>query len=105
MGGGFHEWKEIVMATIRPRYSKEEFSRRGEEIFEREIRSQVADRDKNDFVLIDVETGAYEVDGDEQVASRRLRARVPEAQIWMRRVGSRYSHRFGGRLFARRSHV
>ena len=25
------------MAAIRPRYSKEEFSRRGEEIFERDI--------------------------------------------------------------------
>lgn len=92
------------MATIRPRYSKEEFARRGEEIYEREIQPHVAERDKNDFVLIDIETGAYEVDADEQVASKRLRARVPQAQIWMRRVGSRYSHRFGGRLFGRRSH-
>jgi len=86
------------MAAIRSRYSKEEFSRRGEEIFERDIRPQVADRDKNDFVLIDIETGAYEVDADELAAARRLRARVPGAQIWGRRVGSRYSRHFGGRF-------
>lgn len=92
------------MAATRPRYSMEEFARRGEAIFEREIRPQVVGRDKNEFVLIDIETGAYEVDADEMAASKRLRARVPDAQIWMRRVGSRYSRHFGGRRFGRRSH-
>jgi hypothetical protein len=86
------------MATTQPRYSKEEFARRGEEIFEREIQPQVAHRDENDFVLIDIETGAYEVDADELAGLRRLQARVPGAQIWGRRVGSRYSRRLGGRL-------
>jgi hypothetical protein len=91
------------MAATRPRYSKEEFARRGEEIFEREIQTQVAGRDKSDFVLIDIETGTFEVDADELAAATRLRARVPGAQIWGRRVGSRYSRRFGGRRFGRRS--
>jgi hypothetical protein len=85
------------MAATRPRSSKEECARRGEEVFEREIRPQVAGRDKNEFVLIDIETGAYEVDGDKLAASKRLRAGVPGAQVWGRRVGSRYSARFGGR--------
>ena len=86
------------MAATRPRYSMEEFARRGEEIFEQEIKTQLVGRDKNQFVLIDIETGAFEVDADELAASKRLRARVPSAQIWGRRVGSRYSARFGGRL-------
>jgi hypothetical protein len=93
------------MAATRPRYSKEEFARRGEEIFERDIRPEVAGRDKNDFVLIDIETGAYEVDANEIAAAKRLQARVPGAQIWARRVGSRYLRRFGGRRFGRRSHA
>ena len=92
------------MAATRPRYSKEEFARRGAEIFERDIQPQVAERDKNDFVLIDIETGAYEVDADEIAAATRLQTRVPGAQIWGRRVGSRYSRHFGGRRFGRRSH-
>ncbi len=82
--------------TTRPRYSKEEFTRRGEEIFERDIRPKLKGANSRDFVLIDIETGAYEVAADEMAASRRLRERVPDAQIWMRLVGSRYVCRFGG---------
>jgi hypothetical protein len=78
-----------------PRYSKEEFARRGEEIFERDISPRLKGYDEQDFVLIDIETGAYEVDEDQIAASDRLRARYPDAQIWVRRVGSRYAHRFG----------
>jgi hypothetical protein len=47
------------------------------------------------FVAIDIETGVYEIDGDELVASDRLLARLPDAQIWLRQVGSRYVRRFG----------
>jgi len=72
-----------------------EFARRGEEIFERAIRPQLAAGNEEDFVLIDIETGAYEIDADERSASERLLARYPDAQVWMRRVGSPYARRFG----------
>jgi hypothetical protein len=49
------------------------------------------------FAAIDIDSGAYEVDTDELEACDRLRARIPSAQIWLVRVGSRYVHRFGGR--------
>lgn len=83
------------MAAIRPRYSKEEFARRGDEIYEHDIHSQLGPDDEGKFVVIDIETGAYEVDRDEIVASDRLLARRPDAQVWLRRVGSRYARRFG----------
>jgi hypothetical protein len=83
------------VAGPHPRYSKEEFARRGEEIFERAIRPQLAGGNAEDFVLIDIESGAYEIDADELAASDRLLARYPDAQVWMRRVGSPYAHRFG----------
>ena len=83
------------MAAIRPRYSKEEFARRGDEIYERDIHSQLGPDDEGKFAVIDIETGAYEVDRDEIVASDRLLARRPDAQVWLRRVGSRYARRFG----------
>ncbi len=44
-----------------------------------------------------IESGAYEIDADELAASDRLLARKPDAQMWLRRVGSRYAHRFGPR--------
>lgn len=85
------------MATTAPRYSKEEFARRGDRIFERKIRPFVEVGHEDDFVAIDIETGAFEIDRDELAASDRLLARVPKAQIWLRRVGSRYARHFGSR--------
>jgi len=84
------------MIRTRPKYDKDEFARRGEELFERDIRAKVAGEDSRKMVLIDIESGDFEVDFDEMAASDRLRARHPEAQVWMRRVGSRISRRFGG---------
>jgi hypothetical protein len=90
------------MASTQPRYSKEEFARRGDEIYEQDIRPHLEAAQEGQFVALDIETRAYEVDADELAASDRLMARIPNAQIWLRRVGSRYVRRFGwrGRLEA-----
>jgi hypothetical protein len=85
------------MAATRPRYSKEEFARRGDAIYERDLAPALEAGNEGKFVAIDIETGSYEVDVDELAASDRLLARVPGAQVWLRRVGSRYARRFGGR--------
>ena len=85
------------MPNLKPRYSKEEFARRGDAIYEREIRPHVEPQKNGQFVVIDIETGQYEVDRDEMTASNRLLARVPDAQIWFRRVGSKFARRFGPR--------
>jgi hypothetical protein len=87
-------WRKI-MAVSQPRYSKEEFARRGDEIYERDLRPHVEAGNEGKFIVIDIETGAYEIDADELVASDRLLARHPDAQVWLRRVGSRYARRFG----------
>jgi hypothetical protein len=83
------------MPSARRRYTKEEFARRGDAIYETDVRPRLADDDDGKFVAIDIETGAYEIGGDELTACDRLRARIPGAQIWLVRAGSRYVHRFG----------
>ena len=88
------------MPVSKPRYSKEEFARRGDEIYDRDISPRVEPVDEGKFVLIDIETGEYEIDQDELAASDRLLARRPDAQMWTRRVGSRYARRFGPRFGA-----
>ena len=82
-----------------PRYSKEEFARRGNEIYERQIRSQVEDGNTGKIVAIDLETGMFEVAEDTLTASDRLLARCPDAQTWFVRIGHRALHRFGPRSF------
>jgi hypothetical protein len=79
----------------QPRYSKEEFARLGDAIYESQLRPVLEKGDEGKFVAIDIETGAYELDRDELAASDRLLARVPNAQIWLRRIGSRYARHFG----------
>ena len=79
----------------QPRYNKEEFARRGDAIYEDKLRPILEKENHGKFVAIDIETGAYEVDGSELTASDRLLTRVPRAQIWLRRIGYRYAHRFG----------
>lgn len=85
------------MAVRQPRYSKEEFARLGDEIYESQIRSQVEEGNHGKIVAIDLETGDFEIDAREIAACDRLEARHPEAQIWIVRIGSRHIRRFGGR--------
>jgi hypothetical protein len=87
------------MTTPQPRYSKEEFARRGNELYERQVRSQVEDGNEGKVVAIDIETGMFEVAEDTLTASHRLLARCPDAQTWFVRIGHRALHRFGPRSF------
>jgi hypothetical protein len=85
------------MTVRQPRYSKEEFARRGDEIYERQVLPQLDAADQGKIVAIDIETGAWEIDADEMAAGQRLAARCPDAQTWVVRVGSPTMRRFGTR--------
>jgi hypothetical protein len=85
------------MKVIKRRYPKEEIARRGECIFETRIGPSVEGQNPRHFLAIDIETGAYEIDESEMAACARLRSRLPDAQIWLRKVGSRSARRYGGR--------
>src|SRR5437879_4307593 len=89
-------WR-LIMGSTKRRYSKEEFARRGDAIYENDVRPRLKPADEGKFAAIDIESGVYEIDRDELKAGNRLRARIPEAQIWMVRVGHRSVHRIGGR--------
>jgi hypothetical protein len=77
------------------KYSKEEFARRGNEIYETQVRSQVEEGNHGKIVAIDIETGAFELAKDTMTASDRLLERYPDAQIWRVRIGHKGVHRFG----------
>jgi hypothetical protein len=81
----------------QPRYSKEEFARRGDEIYESQVRHQVEEGNHGKIVAIDIETGAFELADDTMAATRQLYERLPDAQPWVVRIGYRAVHRFGAR--------
>lgn len=85
------------MAVRQPRYSKEEFAKRGDEIYETQVRSQVEANGCGKIVAIDIETGAFEVADEILEATSQLFKRIPQAQPWIVRIGHRAVHRFGAR--------
>ena len=85
------------MVVRQPRYSKEEFARRGDEIYETQVRSQVEEGNHGKIVAIDIETGDFEVANLAILAVDRLYERKPDAQPWVIRIGHRAVFRFGSR--------
>ena len=85
-----------MTALRQPRFSKEEFAQRGNDIYNRIIRLQVETDHQGKFVAIDIETDAWELDADALAACDRLVARKPDSQTWLVRVGYPYIHRIGG---------
>jgi hypothetical protein len=86
-----------LMAIRQPRYPKEEFARRGDEIYESQVRLQVEKGNHGKIVAIDIETGAFEVADDLLTASKQLTARLPDAQTWFVRIGHPAVDHFGAR--------
>jgi hypothetical protein len=85
------------MTVRQPRYSKEEFARRGDEIYESQVRPRVEEGNHGKIVAIDIETGAFEVADGIVTASEHLLARVPDAQTWFVRIGHLAVDHFGAR--------
>ena len=85
------------MASVKRRHSLEEFAKRGKAIYKKDILPKLTPKDLGKFLAIDIETGAYEIAADEMKAGDKLRRRLPEAQIWMVRIGYVSTRSFGGR--------
>jgi hypothetical protein len=83
------------MTVEKLKYSKEEFARRGNEIYETQVRPQVEEGNHGKIVAIDLDTGAFELAKDTMIASDKLLERYPDAQIWRVRIGHKGVHRFG----------
>jgi predicted aspartyl protease len=79
------------MSTVT-RYRAEEIARLGNEIYERDIRPLVEAGNEGRTVAIDVRTGDYELADDELASGDRLRARLPEAEIWFVPIGHSAVH-------------
>ena len=86
-----------------PRYSSEEIVQRGKALYESELRSKVEAANKGKILVIDIETGEYEIDDDHLVAAERALARRPEAALFAMRIGYPSLGRIGARFTAGKS--
>ena len=94
------------MIVREPHYSKDEYARRGNDIYQRQVLPQIiAEADEGKIVAIDIDSGAFEVAEDTISASTRLLNQHPDAQIWFVRVGHEGVHRFGPRRTSEETEV
>ena len=76
---------------------------RGAKFYEDKLRGLLEPGHNGKYVVIDVESGQYELDADHLAASDRAAARWPGARLYATRVGTGSLGRIGGRLAAKRS--
>jgi hypothetical protein len=93
--GGYHP-SPTINKSMRP--TTEEVARRGQELYGRNIRQKVEPEQIGRFLVVDIESGDYEVADDDLSASDRMLARRPEAKLYGLRVGRDYAYRLGGRV-------
>ena len=67
------------MSTVERRYSKKEFARRGDALYDAKVRPLLTAEDDGKFVALDIDTGEYEIHSSEITAGDRLRKRLPAA--------------------------
>ena len=77
-------------------YQPGEICELGGKIYREQIKSQLPPSEKGKFILIDIESGDYEIDEDYLTASNRLRERRPAAVNCGLKIGYKAAFHFGG---------
>lgn len=77
-------------------YIEDETVRRGQMLYEQKI-SAATDEPENrgKMLVINVDTGEYEMDDDDVVAAKRAKARFGEAALFTMRIGYPAAYRLG----------
>ncbi len=87
------------MQIVPVRMSGAEVAERGKALYAQSIRARVEVKENiGKMVIIDVETGDYEVDEIGLAASRHLQAKRPEAELYGIRIGYKSAEVLGGVL-------
>lgn len=81
-------------------YTNEEIARRGNELYRQTIRDQVLPQHKGKFLVLDIESGDYEIDEDDLSAEEALRLRRPAGILFGLRIGYTSAYTLSGRMIA-----
>jgi len=79
-----------------PSYTRDEIASRGQKLYEQQIRAKVDAEHKGKFLVLDIETGEYEIDANELGAVKRAKTKNSDAVLYILRVGYPTAYRLGG---------
>ena len=69
------------------RYSTDEIVARGKEIYEQQLKSKLEPQNNGKFLVIDIETGEYEIDEDDLTAALRAYKKNPDGARYEMQIG------------------
>jgi len=81
-----------------PATDREEIARRGQEYYDRFLRAKLEPEHKGKYLVLDIDTGDYELDADEMTAIDRARAKHPHSVFYILRVGYRAAVHIGAKV-------
>lgn len=80
------------------RYSPQEVESRAHEIYEREIRPRIEAGNTGKYVVIDIESGEFELADDDVQATKCMLKKRPNAVLFGLRVGYPTAYTLGGQF-------
>lgn len=83
------------------RLSSATIADRGQALYNDKIRDSLDENAHGKYLVLDVDTGAYEIDKDEIAAVMRARRKNPGAPFYILRVGYPTVYRLGRKAVAR----
>jgi len=86
-----------------PNLSPEDICSKGQAYYEEHLRLQVEKTSRGKILVLDIETGEYEIDSDHLAAARRVRAKHPDATLFAVRIGASAFGTIGAELPVRPS--
>jgi hypothetical protein len=84
---------KTTMPHAEPELNREQLARLGPDAFNRHVRPRLRPEDDGKFAAVDIRTGDFELDEDDDAAVARLRTRRPSAEVWLERVGQPAAYR------------
>ena len=84
------------MSNQPPRRDKSEAGRLGPDVYRRVVLPRLTPADDGKYVVVDIDSGEFEIDADHLTAALRLRQRLPGVVGWVERVGRPAAFRLGG---------
>ncbi len=85
-----------VSVKLHDSHDSKDIMRRGRSLYESKLRSQLEPNHSGEFLVLNVDTGEYEIDADDVAASRRARIRFADAPLITLRIGHATAFRLGG---------
>lgn len=75
------------MPSTETRLTPDEIADKGQALYEQRLRDQVERTYLGQYLVIDIETGDYEIGSEHLATAKRLRARLPNGSLYGIKIG------------------